>query len=211
MKSKEDILEIIANSKDNGVTVTAIAGSRKKKDTASIKETLSALLSKRKIVKTGSRYYLMGMKKQRRKKSANYITREEVESLMGEVYKDIARLKDQIDRAFEYVDEVYLNFRSINKVTNELPSNNDLLIAYDNVNRMQNAGDSVPIPDFKKELRKKGFNFTDDEINKRLLEMDKAEIIYLQQANNPDELENKKEGIHTERGFLFYITWIKRS
>ncbi|NIA10279.1 MAG: hypothetical protein GWP10_11275 [Nitrospiraceae bacterium] len=211
MKSKEDVLEIIANAKTEGITLTKIADSKKKKDTAPIKDMLATLLSENKITKSGSRYYLRGIRKQRKRKAENYITREELEGIIGEVYKDIAHLKDRIDRAYEYVDEVFLNLRDRNKNESGFPSKTDMLLAYDNINRTENAGESVPISDFKKELRKMGFKFNEEEINKKLLEMDKTEIIYLQQANDPDELENKKEGIQTGRGFLFYITWIKRS
>lgn len=210
MKSKEDILEIIANAKEKGITLTGIAGTRKKKETAPVKDILGKLVTSGKITKSGNRFFLSGVKKKRQRKTKNYITREEVEGIVGEIYKDMAHLKDQIDRAFEYVDEIFLNLRSKKEKASKLPSGEEMLIAYDNVNRRENAGDSVPIPDFKKELKKMGFTFEDEEINKKLLEMDNEEIIYLQQANNPEELDEREKGINTDRGFLFYITWIKR-
>ncbi|MCD6427480.1 MAG: hypothetical protein J7L03_05240 [Caldisericaceae bacterium] len=209
MKSKEDLLEEIANAGKEGITLTKLVG-RKRKDMAVGKELLGELIELKKIVKKGSRFYLAGIKPTRKRKKKNYVTREELEGILEEVYKDIALLKDRIDRAFEYVDEVFLETRSRVRKKN-LPEISDMQIAYDNVNRKENAGDSVPISSFKKELRRMGFEFDEDELNEKLLELDRKEIIYLQIANNPDELPNKEYGIQSDRGFLFYITWIKRS
>ena len=213
MKSEEDILEIVANAKDRGVTLTEITdGSRKKKDTTPVKETLEKLKEAGKVVrKSNGRYYLAGIKPTLRRKNKNYVTREELEGIINEVYRDIAFLKEKIDRAYEYVDEVFLHLKDNKQVSTKLPTREEMLIAYDNVNIRENAGGSVPIPDFKRELKKMGFRFNEEEINKKLLEMDKSKIIYLQEANNPEELEEKEQGIKTDRGLLFYITWIKRS
>ncbi len=209
MKSKEDILEEIANAGKEGITLTKLVG-RKRKDMAIGKELLGELMDLGKIIRKGSRYYLAGIKPTRKRKKENYVTREELEGILEEVYKDISLLKDRIDRVFEYVDEVFLETRSKSGRKN-FPEISDMLIAYDNINRKENAGDSVPISSFKKELRKMGFEFDENKLNEKLLELDREEIIYLQIANNPDELSNKEDGIRSDRGFLFYITWIKRS
>ncbi len=212
MKSKEDVLEIIANAKENGATLTEIAGTRSKKGREYIKEILEELINDKLIVKKNkSRFVLPQYKKTKKKTVKNYVTREELEGIVNEIYKDLAKLNDKIDRAFEYIDEVFLQMKKEKKSVSKLPDREEMLIAYDNVNRKENAGDSVPIPDFKRELRRMGFTFTDQEINELLLNLDKAEIIYLQQANDPETLEEKDKGIKTERGILFYITWIKRS
>ncbi len=209
MKSKEDVLEEIANSGARGLTLTEIFG-RKKKDREKGKEILGDLIDLKKIEKHGSRFFFAGTKPKRKRKKENYVTRDELETLLREIYKDLALLKERVDRAFEYVDEVFLSLRE-KKSGSSLPDISEMLIAYDNVNAKENAGDSVPIPSFKEELRKMGFKFSEEEINKKLLELDEKEIIYLQIANNPEELERKEEGIKSDRGFLFYITWIKRN
>lgn len=210
LKSKEEIIEFIKKSGSNGETLTHISGTRKISSPEYIltKQLLNDLVAEKKIEKKHSRYYIIGVRKHRKVQS-KYITRSELEEVIQQVYRDIATLKAQIDRAFEYVDEVFLSARQ-HKPSVALPTEQDMQIAYDNVNQRENAGDSVPLPDFKRELKKMGFKFSDEEINKKLLDMDKAEIIYLQQANAPDELEEKEKGIQTDRGFLFYITWIKR-
>ncbi len=209
MKSKEDLLEEIANAGKEGITLTKLVG-RKRKDMATGKELLGELIDLGKIVKKKNRFYLTGIKPARKPKKKNYVTREELEGILGEVYKDIALLKDRIDRVFEYVDEIFLETRKRIEKSN-FPTISEMQIAYDNVNRNENAGDSVPISSFKKELKKMGFEFDEDKLNKKLLQLDKEGIIYLQIANNPDELSNKKDGIRSNRGFLFYITWLKRS
>lgn len=210
MKSKEKIIEFIKKSGKNGATLTSIAETTKRSSLEYIltKQLLNDLISEKKIEKSHSRYYIVGIRKHKKARS-KYVTRNELEEVIQQVYKDIATLKAQIDRAFEYVDEVFLSVRQHKPLTT-LPTEQDMQIAYDNVNQRENAGDSVPLPDFKRELEKMGFKFSDEEINKKLLDMDKAEIIYLQQANDPEELEEKEKGIQTDRGFLFYITWIKR-
>ncbi len=210
MKSKEEIIEFIKSSGKRGETFTHISGTRKRKspEYTLTKQLLNDLIAEGKIEKSGSRYYIANIKKHRKAQS-KYVTRDELEEVIQQVYKDLATLKAQVDRAFGYIDEVFLSARE-HKLSEALPTELDMQIAYDNVNQRENAGDSVPLPDFKRELKRMGFKFSDEEINKKLLDMDKTEIIYLQRANNPEELEEKGKGIQTDRGFLFYITWIKR-
>jgi len=220
MKTKEEMLKLIRESGKAGITLTKLAGTRKRSSAEYklTKQFLADLESQHLVVKSGSRYYLAGVKgKKTAKKKANYITKEDFEAVVQEIYKDLSALKNEIDRVYEYVDEVFLVTRkkNANKAEGErdFPGEEEMLIAYDNINERENAGDSVSIADFKKELEKMGFSFTEEALNEKLLEMDKNEIIYLQEANNPETLsENeRKRGINDkERGFLFYITWIKR-
>ncbi len=220
MKTKEEMLKLIRESGKKGMTLTQLSGTRKRSSAEYklTKQFLADLESQHLIVKSGSRYYLAGVKgKKTLKKKVNYITKEEFEEVLREVYKDLSALKNEIDRVYEYVDEVFLITRkkSAGKAKSEqdFPDEEEMRIAYDNINERENAGDSVSIAEFKRELEKMGFRFTDEEMDKKLLEMDKNEVIYLQEANNPETLEEseRKRGIDDkERGFLFYITWIKR-
>ncbi len=220
MKTKEEMLKLIRESGKKGITFTALSGTRKRSSAEYklTKQFLADLESQHLIVKSNSRYYLAGVKgKKAPKKKVNYITKEEFEAIVQEIYKDLSALKSEIDRVYEYVDEVFLLTRKKNAGKTEseqdFPSEDEMRIAYDNINERENAGDSVSIAEFKKELEKMGFRFTEEAINKKLLEMDKNEVIYLQEANNPeilDESERKKGINDRERGFLFYITWIKR-
>ena len=221
MKTKEEMLKLIRESGKKGMTFTQLSGTRKwsSAEYKLTKQFLDDLESQHLIVKTRSRYYLAGIKgKKTSKKKVNYITKEEFEAIVREIYKDLSALKNEIDRVYEYVDEVFLITRKKNVATSEseqdFPGEDEMRIAYDNINERENAGDSVSIAEFKKELEKMGFRFSEEAMNEKLLEMDKNEIIYLQEANNPETLDEneRKRGINDkERGFLFYITWIKRS
>lgn len=214
MKTKEQLLKIIRESGKNGKTLTELAGKKRSSPEYKLtKQFLADLESQHLIVKSKSRYYLAGIKQKKTKKKTNYITKEEFEGVIHEIYKDLASLKNEIDRVYEYVDEVFIETRKKTGRTADLPTEDEMRIAYDNINERENAGDSVSVAEFKKELEKMGFKFTDDMLNEKLLEMDKNEVIYLQEANNPETLdeEDRKRGIKDkERGFLFYITWIKR-
>jgi len=210
MKSKEGILEVIKKAGKKGVGIFDISRTKRRNNANYIltKQFLEDLLNEGKIEKRSTGKYVISTAV-KRKRLANYITRDELERVTKGIHQDIASLNDKVDRAFEYIDEVFLNMRT-NRVSG-FPAEKDMLIAYDNVNRKEKTEDFVPIPDFKKELSKMGFNFTDKDINTKLLEMDGRGVIHLHKADNPKKIKDRKKGIKAGRkGLLFYIVWAKR-
>ena len=111
---------------------------------------------------------------------------------------------------FDHLRESILQEVAVKLHTAEkLPTNEDLNQIYTQVNSDSNAGDSVPIPDFFDAVRQSFPEITKDWLAGKLLELDDAGVIYLSEANDPNELERKEFGINIKgRGFLFYIMWI---
>jgi hypothetical protein len=139
----------------------------------------------------------------------NYVTKKEVEKILNntlsEINKKISDLKEQIDRVYEYVDEIFLFERR-----NQFPNDEEMRIVYDNLNVKGNFEDSIPIYLFKNELKKK-FNITEEELNKKIIELDKREIIYLTASGETEETKKSERYIKSKNGDLFYyITWRKR-
>jgi hypothetical protein len=75
------------------------------------------------------------------------------------------------------------------------------------VNIKTNARDSVSIKKFKDEL-KKVIQLSEEEVNKKLLELDKEEVLYLQTIDDPAILgeEKRKAAIEFNEKTLFFIT-----
>ncbi len=201
MKSKEDILEEIANAGKRGMTATELFG-RKKEDIRTGKELLGELIDAGKIVKKGNRFFLRGIRPSSKKE--NYITRKEFDYAISEIYKSLSQLKEEIDRAFEYVDEIFIHMAK-NEGQKKLPSDEEMLIAYENARMKNHVSEEVPVPLFKEELRRMGFEFKDEELDKKLLELHEKGIVFLRRSENKE-----KGGIKTENGNLSYIVWVKR-
>ncbi len=139
----------------------------------------------------------------------NYVTKKEIEKILNnalsEIDKKISDLKEQIDRVYEYVDEIFLFERK-----NQFPDDEEMRIVYDNLNVKGNFENSIPIYLFKNELKKK-FNITEEELNKKIIELDKREIIYLTASDEPEETKKSERCIKSKNDNLFYyITWMKR-
>lgn len=151
------------------------------------------------------------MKAEEKNKNAkeNYITKKEIEKILNdiqsEINKKISDLKEQIDRVYEYVDEVFLFERQ-----KQFPNNEEMRIIYDNLNIKGGFGDSVPIYLFKNEIKKR-FNVSEDDINEKIIELDKKEIVYLRSADKPEEIQKSKQFIRSKNeNPLYYIKWMKR-
>jgi len=139
----------------------------------------------------------------------NYVTKKEIEKILNnalsEIDKKISDLKEQIDRVYEYVDEIFLFERK-----NQFPDDEEMRIVYDNLNVKGHFENSIPIYLFKNELKKK-FNITEEELNKKIIELDKREIIYLTASDEPEETKKSERCIKSKNDNLFYyITWMKR-
>jgi hypothetical protein len=215
--TKESIFEAIINAKDRGVNKTDL-GIRKRSVKETIEKILSELEGEEKIVHKGSRYFMPEFatptKKILKGKSydsqikellKDYVKRGELQ----DAYSKIAHLKEEIERAFDYVNDIYFGMKKRSLLKIALPTNDDLLIIYDNINALGHYGDSVPIPLFKDEVVKK-FNINEDKLNEILLSLDDDGTIYLQTADRPDELKDKDRGIKFQERFLYFVTWVKR-
>jgi hypothetical protein len=209
MQTKEGILKKIEDAGKEGITLTKLSGTSKRNLQKETKGLLEELEQEGKIEKKGSRYLIKGAKKEKGVRG-NFVTKEEIEKLLGHFASQIVELHEKIDRVYEYVDEVFLTLRKEGEKKNKAPSVEEIRLIYDNINTTRNYGDSVPIPVFKEEIKKR-YAVSNEEVDKILLELDRREIIYLQTVNNPEELKDKEKGIPSgERGLLYYITWIKR-
>jgi len=80
---------------------------------------------------------------------------------------------------------------------------------YEDLNVTHRFGDSVPIPEFKDEV-KKHTNISDEEIDNFLLDFDNKEIIYLQTLDRPQDFKDSDRGIKFEGRILYFITWMKK-
>jgi hypothetical protein len=145
--------------------------------------------------------------KDKRTDKDNYLTKKEVDKILekelAEINKKISDLKDQIDRIYEYVDEIFILHRK-----EQSPNEEEMRIIYDNINIKGNFENSVPIYLFKDELKKK-FNINEEALNEKIIALDEKEIIYLRAADK--EIENPSQCIKSKNGkLLYYITWMKR-
>jgi len=90
------------------------------------------------------------------------VTQSEIQSLKNEfaafkkdVIARLNELKNQIDRAYEYIDDIFIYMKTTaGESTKTLLQVDELRIIYDNLNTSYNFGDSVPIPLFKDEIMK---------------------------------------------------------
>jgi len=80
---------------------------------------------------------------------------------------------------------------------------------YDELNAVHHFGDSVPVPNFKDEV-KKHINISDEEIDKVLLDLDTKEVLYLQTLDRPQDFKDSDRGIKFEGRILYFITWMKK-
>lgn len=220
--TKESIIEKIAKKGDKGATKSEIYKGKNKEE---FEKLLSELLNEGKIIKKGSRFSLkdssntlpIEAKKEEYVKlevllklQDDYLKfKKEAENEIKELRGLIYQLKESLDRAYDYINDVFLYMKEELGVKRDTPNVEDLRIIYDNLNAIHNFGDSVPVPVFKDEVIKK-FNISEDEINKILLELDEKEIIYLQTLDRPNEVKDSDRGIKFEGRVLYFITWMKK-
>jgi predicted site-specific integrase-resolvase len=77
---------------------------------------------------------------------------------------------------------------------------------FDELNLINNYGNSVPVPAFK-EAVKKYLDISDEDIDKVLLDLDTQEVIYLQTLDRPAEFQDSDKGIKFGDRVLYFITW----
>ncbi len=221
MITKESVFKAIEEAKATGLAKSKIDGYKKNKEL--VMRSITELENEGKIKQKGARYYLpeFAIAKKRLAKTTtaklssietplkDYVKRKELEDLLSEIFNRLASLKEQVDRAFDYINDIYVEMKKSVPTLKEAPTDEDFRIIYDNLNTLGHFGNSVPVPLFKDEVMKK-FKITEEDINHALLDLDKEEIIYLQTADKPEELEDKNRGIKFQGKFLYFITWTKR-
>lgn len=217
MLTKETILKKVVDAGEKGATKSALYRGKEKETFENI---IKELLSEGKIVEKNRRLFAkeaskLAMPKPIKEETA---TQSEIQSLKNdfeafkkEMVERINELKNQIDRAYEYIDDIfiYMKTTTTGESAKTLPQVDELRIMYDNLNAIYNFGDSVPIPLFKDEIMKK-YKVNEAELDKILLDLDNKEIIHLQTIDDPDDFADSNRGIKFENRIFYFITWMKR-
>lgn len=211
MVDKNLILKKVEEKGKEGITKSELGKKLKikKEDLEALVETL---LKENKIIYKNRRLFTQSVEEKENVSGSL----EAIEKLKKEVFKEIdslkgrvAELKNEIDRVYEYVDDVFLYLKKEKGINKQKPSIGELLMIYDNLNATHNFGDSIPLPLFKDEILKK-FKISESELDELLLELDRKEIIYLQTLDNKNDFEDSNRGINYQGRVLYFITWMKR-
>jgi len=219
MLTKETVLQKIVESGEKGTTKSALYRG-KEKDT--FENIIKELLSEGKIVEKNRRLFAKEALKLATPKSMKeeIATQSEIQSLkneiaalrkeLNELKSNYRELKNQIDRAYEYIDDIFIYMKTTaGESAKTLLQVDELRIIYDNLNTSYNFGDSVPIPLFKDEIMKK-YKVSEEELNTMLLDLDNKEIIHLQTIDDPEDFADSNRGITFENRIFYFITWMKR-
>ena len=217
MLTKETVLKKIVDNGEKGTTKSALYRGKEKETFENI---IKELLSEGKIVEKNRRLFAKeALKLATPKPVKEEITiQSEIQSLKNEfaafkkeTIERLNELKNQIDRAYEYIDDIfiYMKTTSASESTKTLLQVDELRIMYDNLNAVYNFGDSVPIPLFKDEIMKK-YKVSEEELDKMLLDLDNKEIIHLQTIDDPEDFADSNRGITFENRIFYFITWMKR-
>ena len=216
MLTKETFLQKIVESGEKGITKSALYRGKEKETFENI---IKELLSEGKIVEKNRRLFAKEALKLATPKpmKEEIVTQSEIQSLKNEfaafkkdVIARLNELKIQIDRAYEYIDDIFIYMKTTaGESTKTLLQVDELRIIYDNLNTSYNFGDSVPIPLFKDEIMKK-YKVSEEELNTMLLDLDNKEIIHLQTIDDPEDFADSNRGIKFENRIFYFITWMKR-
>lgn len=216
MLTKETFLQKIVESGEKGITKSALYRGKEKETFENI---IKELLSEGKIVEKNRRLFAKEALKLATPKpmKEEIVTQSEIQSLKNEfaafkkdVIARLNELKNQIDRAYEYIDDIFIYMKTTaGESTKTLLQVDELRIIYDNLNTSYNFGDSVPIPLFKDEIMKK-YKVSEEELNTMLLDLDNKEIIHLQTIDDPEDFADSNRGITFENRIFYFITWMKR-
>ena len=219
MLTKETFLKKIVESGEKGTTKSSLYRGKEKETFENI---IKELLSEGKIVEKNRRLFA----KNAFQTELPNITQKgvltgdltslknEIAALrkeLNELRSNYRELKNQIDRAYEYIDDIfiYMKTTTAGESAKTLLQVDELRIIYDNLNTFYNFGDSVPIPLFKDEIMKK-YKVSEEELNKMLLDLDNKEIIHLQTIDDPEDFADSNRGITFENRIFYFITWMKR-
>lgn len=220
MLTKDVVLKKIVDSGSSGITRSEIYKSRPKEKEI-VENYIQALIAEGKIVEKKKRLYskekLSELPVKKETQIEEYVKIKDFLEFKKEVSKELEELrgliyqiKNEIDRAYDYINDVFIYLKEQNHEKVQSVDVDALRMIYDNLNAIYNFGDSVPIPIFKDEVKKQ-FHISDEEIDKILLDLDSKEIIYLQTIDNPKDFSDSDRGIKFEGRVLYFITWMKRS
>lgn len=213
---KEDLLKKIAASSEKGIKKSEIY----EKNVANkevVDKILEDLISEGRIFEQNGKIYIndnlsKGQGKEayaKREELKNYATKAEVKELLQEVFYKITQLKEEINRLYDYVDDVFIDIKKKEGTLKSVPTSEELLIIYENLNTKFHFEDLVPLPVFKKEVEKH-FKISENKINEILLNLDEKETIHLQTAGKSEKVEDKEKGIEREGKLFYYLTWVKK-
>ncbi|MGC9125760.1 MAG: hypothetical protein ACP5GW_06535, partial [Caldisericaceae bacterium] len=193
MITKDSIYEQIAKAKEAGATKSDL-GWRKKDAKELVERFLAELEQESKIFQKGNRYYIYGTSVQAKKTTRtgapsdikeilkDYVKRDELEVILQDAYEKIAKLKEEIDRLYDYSNDVFIEVKKNISGKSSAVTREELRIIYDNLNSFGHFGDSIPLPLFKDEVMKK-FTIDEGKLNEMLLALDDEGVIYLQTAD----------------------------
>lgn len=216
MIKKEDILKKIKDAQEVGITKKELYGKNELNNEA-IDKIIEELISEGKVFEENGRIYIednlaKGLKREvyaKREELKNYATKAEVKELLQEVFYKITQLKEEINRLYDYVDDVFIDIRKKESTIKSEPTLEELLIIYENLNTKYHFEDSVPLPIFKKEVEKH-FKISGSKVDEILMELDKKEVIYLREIDKNKKIEDKEKGITIEGKLFYYLTWVKK-
>ncbi len=216
MLTKEDVLKVICETKEKGITrEDLISGNEISKD--ELDKILSQLVKERKIYEMNKRIYptdkkvegqkVEGKKYLNKRDVKKYVTREEFQEHLQNVSERLSELKEEIDRLFDYVGDIYISIKKESGKTVKKPNFEELLMIYDNLNSKFHYKDLVPVSVFKREVMDK-YSLTDSEIDEIILQLEKDEVVHLQ--GDAKNTKNLGKGIEINRKTFNFITWIRR-
>lgn len=216
MLRKEDILKVIFEAKDKGITREDLL-SRNEISKDALDKILSQLLKEGKIYEMNRRIYATEKKVNRReievkenssvRDSKKYVTRDELQEQLQEVYERLTELKEEIDRLFDYVGDIYMSIKKESGKPINKPNIEELLMIYDNLNSKFHYKDSVPVSVLKREVMDK-YSLTDRQIDEIILQLEQDEVVRLQEDYG--NIKNLEEGIEINGKTFSFVTWIKR-
>lgn len=216
MLKKEDVLKMISEAKDKGITREDIL-SRNEISKDALDKILSQLVKEGKIYETNKRIYatekkakqleIEGKEYQNRSDSKKYVTREELQEQLQEVHERLTELKEEIDRLFDYISDIYMSIKKESGKTVNRPNIEELLMIYDNLNSRFHYKDSVPVSVFKSEVMDK-YSLTDRQIDEIILQLEQDEVVHLQEDYG--NAKNLGKGIEINGKTFGFITWVKR-
>jgi len=208
--TKDIVLKKIVDTGSKGITRSEIYKG-KKSEKEVVENIVKTLIDEGYIIEKNRRLY----SKEKISTGEEFVQLKDFLAFKKETSKElddlrglISQLKGEIDRAYDYINDVFIYMKGEREKTGSVDINT-LKMIYDNLNAIHNFGDSVPIPIFKDEVKKK-FNIKDEEIDKILLDLDTKEIIYLQTLDNPEDFNDSDRGIKFEGRTFYFITWMKR-
>lgn len=218
MLTKEYILMKISQSKEKGITRSEIYGENKELKEA-VEQHISDLIKEGKVIERNKRIYLSGMQEVKKREKhpqpakadtrGNFITREEVQGLMEEAFARISGLKEEIDRLYDYISDVFVNMKKDQTGKRIEVGVDELMMVYDNLNSRHHYGDSLPLPVFKREVMKT-YPISEKELDEMLLNLYRSEAIYLQVAGKGESNIEKEHAIEHNGKVYYFITWVKR-